>query len=233
MQKNTKMCLKLRSMVSKAVIIFLKAPEQGRVKTRLSRFLDETFVLELYKGFVFDTLDALETGGDKLVCFWPPQREKSLKLWLGNDLDYFSQKGSDIGKRMSNAFFEIFNRGYAQALLIGTDIPELDSEVITLAHQALQTADAVIGPTCDGGYYLIGFKRASFSQNIFKGINWSTSSVLAQTCHVMKKMSLHYKLLPELNDIDTPEDLTAFINRVKKGGKAGKKTINVLSAYED
>jgi rSAM/selenodomain-associated transferase 1 len=220
-------------MDDRAVIVFLKAPEQGCVKTRLSMDLDESFVLGLYKGFVCDTLDILETGGDTFVCFWPPETGDSLKRLLGNELGYFHQKGNDLGERMSNAFKEIFKKGYEKALLIGTDIPELDRDIIRLAHQALQTADAVIGPTGDGGYYLIGFQNAVFPEDIFNEISWSTASVLDQTLKAMNRMSLQYKLLATLNDIDTSGDLKALIDRVKKGGKAGKRTLKILRAYED
>lgn len=220
-------------MVSKAAIVFLRVPEKGRVKTRLSKFLSETFVLELYKGFIGDILEALETAGDKVLYSWPPGKEEILQRWLENKYIISVQQGDDLGQRMFNAFVDIFKKGYDQALLIGTDIPELSKEIIALAYKTLETEDVVIGPSGDGGYYLIGFRKPKFSKNIFKGIDWSTKKVLDQTLHAIKKISIQYKLLPELNDIDTKKDFEALVSRVKKGGQIGEKTRKILTAYED
>ncbi|CCK81433.1 TIGR04282 family arsenosugar biosynthesis glycosyltransferase [Desulfobacula toluolica] len=220
-------------MISKAIIVFLRAPEEGRVKTRLSRGLSNAFVLELYKAFVCDTLEALALTGDKHLYFWPRGKEKILQKWLGTQYQYSLQQGEDIGQRMANAFVDIFKKGYDSALLVGTDIPELSTNLICLAYDALQTKDAVIGPSSDGGYYLIGFEKSAFLKNMFDGIDWSTSAVMDQTIKIMNRMSIRYKLLEEMNDIDTPADFNALIERVKKGGKAGKRTHRILDAYED
>jgi len=219
-------------MASKAVIVFFKVPEKGRVKTRLSKFLNDTFVLELYKGFVGDILEALETMGEKVLYFWPPGKKETLQKWLGNDYRFSVQQGDDLGQRMSNAFQDIFKKGYNRALLIGTDIPELSKEVICQAYEILQTRGAVIGPSGDGGYYLIGFKKSAFSKSIFQEIDWSTKSVLDQTVRAMDSMAIQYELLCELSDIDTPKDLDALVNRVEKGGKIGKRTLKILKSYE-
>lgn len=219
-------------MISKAVIVFLKVPEKGRVKTRLAQFLDETFVLELYKGFVGDILDALKNCGETKLYSWPPGKRQLLENWLGTRYHFFAQNGNNIGQRMSNAFIDTFKSGTAHALLIGTDIPELSENVIFKAYRALQTTDAVIGPSSDGGYYLIGFQKTAFSKNIFKGIDWSTHRVLDQTLQAMDNRGIVYTLLPKLADIDTLEDLNALTGRVKKGGKTGERTRRILSSYE-
>lgn len=216
-----------------AVIVFLKAPETGRVKTRLSGVLDPAALLDLYRAFIGDTLEALETAGKVFICFSPPEAKEGLRSWLGEGYDYLPQQGADLGERMSNAFEEIFNRGYSSALLIGTDIPELTRDHMAEARQALSTTDAVIGPTGDGGYYLIGFQKPAFSNAVFHGIPWSTTSVLDQTLKAMTQASLQYKLLSRLEDIDTPEDLNALILRLKTGKSAGKRTLKMLNAYED
>ncbi len=220
-------------MMDRVVIVFLRAPEKGRVKTRLSKLLNDTFVLELYKAFVEDTLDTLDTVGDKALCFWPPGGKKSLQKWLGKNYDFLVQRGDDIGQKMSAAFADIFKKGYTYAVLIGTDIPELSENMITLAFQTLQTTDAVIGPSGDGGYYLIGFKKSGFSNSIFKGINWSTPRVFDQTLEALDRDSIQYSRLPQLNDIDMPEDLDALARRMKSGGKIGKRTLKLLTSYEN
>ena len=218
-------------MMDRVVIVFLRAPEKGRVKTRLSKFLNDTFVLELYKGLVKDTLDVIETSGDNALYFWPPGKKEVLQKWLGNKYAFLVQKGDNLGQKMSNAFVDMFKKGYTHALLIGTDIPELSANIITLAYQELQTADAVIGPSDDGGYYLIGFQKSGFSKIIFEGIDWSTTLVLDQTLQAMDRVSIQYRLLPGLNDIDTPKDFDALSCRVKDGGKIGKRTLKMLNSY--
>jgi hypothetical protein len=220
-------------MTSKAVIVFLKAPETGRVKTRLSRSLNKPFVLELYKGFVADTLDVLESAGDKYLYVWPPGKEDAFQKWLGSQYMFCPQKGDDLGQRMANAFADIFKKGYDAAVLIGTDIPELTTDVMSQADTALLNKDAVIGPASDGGYYLIGFQKSSFSTRVFEGIDWSTNAVLDQTRQAMNHLSIEYELLTEMDDIDTPEDLNALVERVKKGGKIGIQTLKVLASDAD
>lgn len=219
-------------MTSEAVLVFLRAPEEGRVKTRLSKCLNPAFVLALYRGFVGDTLDALNAFEDKILYFWPPGKEKMLENWLGSGCVFSCQRGEDIGQRMANAFQDIFKKGYTRAILIGVDIPELGHDVIELAFKALQTRDAVIGPSADGGYYLIGFQKKSFSKDIFDDIDWSTEKVLNQSVRAMSRLSIQYELLPELSDIDTPEDLKALSDRVRKGGRAGRRTLKILNGNE-
>ncbi|MBU1342589.1 MAG: TIGR04282 family arsenosugar biosynthesis glycosyltransferase [Proteobacteria bacterium] len=219
-------------MASNAVIVFLKVPEKGQVKTRLSECLSQTFVLALYKGFVSDILETIETAGDKFLYFWPPGGKKRLINFLGNRYVFFPQQGQDLGERMANAFVDTFKKGYTQAILIGTDIPELGKEVIAQACEILESEDAVIGPSDDGGYYLIGFRNTTFSKMIFTQIDWSTKAVLDQTLRAMNQRSIDCKQLLKLSDIDTHEDLTALADRVKKGGKIGTRTLEILSSYE-
>jgi len=134
---------------------------------------------------------------------------------------------------MSNAFKDTFLNGYETAVLMGTDIPEFSSDILLLAQKALQTKDVVIGPTVDGGYYLIGFKSSSFSSIFFNKIDWSTPAVFDQTLCLIKQESRSWKRLPLLEDIDTLEDLKALSKRVKSGGKVGRKTLKTLALYED
>jgi rSAM/selenodomain-associated transferase 1 len=220
-------------MVSKATIVFLRVPEKGKVKTRLGEFLDQAFVLKMYKGFVEDVLEAIETIGVKALFFYPSDKKNLLENWLGKKYDFYRQKGDDLGQRIANAFKEIFKKGYTQVILIGTDIPELSRDIIISAHIALEKKDVVIGPSGDGGYYLIGFQKTSFSTSVFKDIDWSTRIVFDQTLRAIKKENLQYEILSQLNDIDTLEDLNALACRLKSGGKSGKRTFENLRTFEN
>ncbi|MFA5903949.1 MAG: TIGR04282 family arsenosugar biosynthesis glycosyltransferase [Desulfobacula sp.] len=223
---------KERSTIKRGVIVFLKAPEKGNVKTRLSRVLDESFVLELYKGFIQDTLYVLQSFPDKFIYFSTFEKEGDLRTWLGDEYQYAVQTGKDLGEKMSNAFREVFSKGYDRLVLIGTDIPEITETVLIRAFDVLETEDAVIGPATDGGYYLIGFKKESFSEKIFQGLNWSTKDVFQETLKVMDKMNLRYERILELNDVDTPEDLKSLTLRIRSGVKIGCHTRKMLDSYE-
>ncbi|OGR28719.1 MAG: hypothetical protein A2277_10520 [Desulfobacterales bacterium RIFOXYA12_FULL_46_15] len=217
----------------KAVIVFLKFPEKGKVKTRLSKVLDESFVLALYKGFIHDTLLALQSFPDISIYFLPLEKEGHLRSWLGNGYQYFAQTGKDLGEKMSNAFKDVFQRGYDRLLLIGTDIPEITETVLLQAFRILETKDAVIGPAADGGYYLIGFRKESFSEKIFHDMNWSARDVFQHTMKSMDMLCLKYEQVARLHDVDTAEDLDALSLRVKNGGRIGPHIRNMLKSYEN
>ena len=219
-------------MRNNAVIVFLKAPEKGKVKTRLSMSLDESFVLELYKGFIDDTLAILESFQDTFIYFLPPEKGNEPISWPGNKYQYFLQTGKDLGEKMSNAFKDGFKRGYDRLVLIGTDIPEITETVLLLAFEILEAKDAVIGPATDGGYYLIGFRKESFSEKIFHDMNWSTKDVFGETLKAMDRTGIKYDRVSELNDVDTPEDLKSLILRMKSGGRIGSHTRKMLESYE-
>jgi len=218
-------------MANKAVIVFLKAPEKGRVKTRLSNSLDKGFVLELYKAFVKDTLDAVVPLGRPIVFFWPKNKKKAVTEWLGDDILSFPQQGVDLGQRMAHAFKTVFDAGYDRAVLIGTDIPQLNSDILTRAFENLESAPAVIGPSKDGGYYLIGFQKQTFSSRVFEGIDWSTPHVLEQTQAVMDTNNISFSRVETLNDIDTIADLKDLADELEDGCRVGRHTRAMLEKY--
>lgn len=118
------------------------------------------------------------------------------------------QSGESLGKRMEQAFEEVFQLGYTAVQIIGSDCPELTPEIIDAGFTALETKDTVIGPTSDGGYYLLGLRHQTSS--IFQNKEWSTASVFADTLQDLKKLFKTYEILPELSDIDTEQDWIAY-----------------------
>jgi rSAM/selenodomain-associated transferase 1 len=115
--------------------------------------------------------------------------------------------GENLGERMKNGFLEAFSMNFKRVVLIGSDIPDLPLEFIEEAFTSLLEKDAVIGPSTDGGYYLIGFKDKSFSPRVFEGIPWSTKRVFEETMNVSKQEELLVHTLQPLTEIDTIEDL--------------------------
>ena len=193
------------------VIIFVRAPEKGAVKTRLAASLGEIPVLGLYKAFVSDLMQMLDKGEyPLLVSFYPPDAEAKINEWLGSPCHLTPQRGDDLGERMMNAFREAFSQGFQTAVLIGSDTPDLPCSFIDEAFLSLRSHDVVIGPSVDGGYYLIGFRGETFLPSTFEGIPWSTAQVFQKTTEVLSEKKYQIKILPMLRDIDTLNDLQIF-----------------------
>ncbi len=217
------------------VIGFLKVPPRVPVKTRLSKSLGREIVVNLYKNFVLDVLEMLQTGRHTVViCFYPPQALHEITSWLGRDhgYDYLPQQGDDLGQRMENAFDKMFYKGYQRAILMGTDFPDLPGRIIDEAFESLHKNDVVIGPTVDGGYYLIGFNSHSFLPAVFDKMPWGSDSVFQKTVTVLKSNRSRIHFLPPWRDIDTYQDLEFFIKRHATQGSAASNTAAYLAGIK-
>jgi len=212
MKKNMKA---RRSMPeASSVILFVRSPERGKVKSRLAAAIGGKMALEVYKAFVLDIMETLKRGHYPFRIFFSPRNaEDRVTNWLGRDFMYSPQRGSDIGKKMENAFVQSFSEGSERVVLIGSDIPDLPNSIIHRAFSSLDKCDAVLGPASDGGYYLIGFKKTSFLPDVFHGIPWSTPSVYRETMEVFCRSNYRVHTLRQWNDVDTLDDLRAFFTR--------------------
>jgi rSAM/selenodomain-associated transferase 1 len=211
------------------ILFFIKSPERGQVKRRLAASLGETVATELYSTFVIDALATLDTCQARVVvCFYPPEGEKSIVAWLGRHHSYLPQRGADLGQRMKNAFFFAFDRGFEQVIIVGSDIPDLPRNIIEDAFESLHSRDAVFGPSFDGGYYLIGFRRDTFQPQAFDGIVWGTETVLQETIDCLRTTGLSLHTLPTWNDIDTLADLKDLFQRHRQTAFSSSQTISYL-----
>ncbi len=164
-----------------------------------------------YKRFVLQMLATLNKGTFLFyICFHSGDDLNDLKNWLGGHYLYMRQIGENLGERMKNAFIEAFSMNFRRVVLIGSDIPGLPLEFIEEAFTSLEETDVVIGPSLDGGYYLIGFKDKKFCPAAFKGIPWSTERVFEETMKVLKREGLTVHTLQPQRDIDTIEDLKSL-----------------------
>ncbi len=214
---------------NRSILLFVRYPEIGRVKTRLETHLDQDKILSLYRYFIEDILSTLHGYEYPVsVCYWPPEKGEDIQAWLGASLAYCPQKGEDIGQRMRNAFTEAFANDVDQAILLGSDFPDLDPLIIDQAFDALSRNDVTLGPAVDGGYYLIGFNRHTFSKEVFTGISWGTEQVFEETIRKIEHAGLKVHLLPEWQDIDTFEDLWLFYKRAGHKGLEGLRTMQYL-----
>lgn len=191
-------------MAYKCVLYFVKYPEPGKVKTRLAKSIGIEAAANAYRGLAesgFRTLQELARNEFKVtVMFDPPDKEREIKEWLSGASDYVSQKGNDLGDRLSNAFKKSFSEEACAVIALGSDTLGLKKEVIEKAFDTLQYYDVAIGPAKDGGYYLIGCKE--INENLFENIPWSTPDVLEATLGWIREEGLSYGLLPELEDLD-------------------------------
>jgi uncharacterized protein len=200
----------------RTILLFVKNPEPGRVKTRLAAGVGNRFAAEIYRAFVEDVLAAcLEAGVPVTVMVSPREAVEEVRLWLGSAHRYEAQAGDDLGERMSDAFRRVFDAGFGEAILVGSDIPDLRPEVLAEGFGALSVNHAVIAPAKDGGYYAVGFRSDGFQPAVFQGVEWSTDSVFTRTCNLMEQSRIQYHVLPMGEDVDTYQDLQNLMVRTE------------------
>ncbi len=198
------------------VILFLKDFQAGRVKTRLAARLGDQGALDMYRAMVADLLANLEPLKDIIVPYFDSypeaiESDSSVSVLLSQG-KLRVQEGWDLGDRMSNAFREVFSDGAERAVLIGSDIPEIDDDLLEGYFKMLRTFPMAIGPAADGGYYLIGFQKQRFDPRLLSGVEWSTELVFEQTLEKARSLELLCYVGKELQDIDTIEDLESILS---------------------
>jgi rSAM/selenodomain-associated transferase 1 len=195
-------------MKKEALLVFQKNPLKGKVKSRLAATVGEEVALDIYQFLVEQTFKAVR-GMDQAVLvffsdFIPEENQNPNQVMK-------IQQGNDLGEKMKNAFEEAFFLGFHKVVIIGTDCPDLTSDLLCQSFEQLDQTDLVIGPAGDGGYYLLGMK--STHPFLFEDIEWSTSQVFSQTLAAAKKNNLSFGQLPVLHDIDEEEDWKRFITQ--------------------
>jgi len=202
-------CMSIKlTTVRHRLIVFGRYPVPGETKTRLIPLLGPAGAADIQKILMEKIVGearrtAASKGCDLEVCFSSGSADK-LETWLGPGVLFSPQVSGDLGQRMFAAFSRAFADGCCSALLMGTDVPDLTAAYLASALTALERNDLVIGPSRDGGYFLMGLKRPV---NLFEHIDWSTDRVLAQTLEQAKHLDLDVHLLDPLSDIDTPDDM--------------------------
>ncbi len=194
-------------MSATRIVVFAKAPQPGRVKTRLIPALGAEGAAALAAGMLVHTLGvAIEAGlGEAELCASPAPDDPAWQgIALPAALRWSAQGEGDLGARMAGAARRVLAGG-ERVLLIGTDCPALDAGCLRAASDALDAAEAVIVPSFDGGYVLLGLRR--FDPTLFADIAWSTPSVATVTRARLCALGWNHRVLPALHDIDLPEDL--------------------------
>lgn len=189
---------------SDTLVVFVRHPIPGRTKTRLAARIGEDAAARLYDAFVRDLVGRF--AGAAFAVRWdvaPPDPGFAERFGVAPG-DCGVQTGEDLGARMRDAFARSLTRDGRRCVLIGSDAPHLPLARVEEAFERLSACDVVLGPAMDGGYYLIGMRRP---HELFSGISWSTSSVLAQTMERAGALGLEVIQLEEDFDVDETEDL--------------------------
>ena len=186
------------------LIIFVKNPEKGHVKTRLAASIGDEKALEIYLQLLAHTRKVTTDLEVHKAVFYSKHIDENDE-WPSPPFLKRIQCEGGLGIKMAEAFKQAFQMGYQKVCLIGTDIYELTPEVIEEAFLSLSKHDTVIGPAKDGGYYLIGMKKLHAS--IFEGKTWSTPTVCQDTIQDIENLGLSCQLVDTLNDIDEFDDL--------------------------
>jgi len=200
-----------------ALIMFAKFPENGKVKTRLAKGAGENFATGFYRvcaEYTFSEAVKLKSARFKLFVYCFSESDlKNVAEWAGGEFDVRAQAGENLGERMKNSFKDVFSEEFKKAIIIGTDLPDISAELINTASSKLDVYDFVIGPSCDGGYYLLGMK--DFTPELFFNIEWSSSSVLTSTFRKISILKKNYYLLDEKKDVDSVQDLKDWLHHSK------------------
>ena len=191
------------------ILLFLKAPRPGLVKTRLAKDLGvdgETTASEIYRKIVKHTISVIPDAYNLHVYFAPKEAENEMKAWLGDDIQLSPQIDGSLGEKLDAACSESFDKNSNPVILLGGDCADITEQHLLEAGDHLLNSNAVIGPALDGGYWLLGLHKNL--PGIFKNIPWSKSEVYTETIKRFNELELSPQTLDLLEDIDDLPSLT-------------------------
>jgi rSAM/selenodomain-associated transferase 1 len=211
-----------------ALIVVAKEPVPGLTKTRLCPPCTPESAAELYHCLMLDTLALMARleGVDHTIAYAPSSAHGHFASHAPNDFLLIPQEGANLGERLANALSYHLDLGYRQVAIMNSDGPTLPLAYLAEAFSALEDADISLGPSRDGGYYLIGMKR--LHANLFQGISWSTEHVFAQTLGRCRRLGLTVHQLPQWYDIDVGADLDRLHRDLARNPEAAPHTWTFL-----
>lgn len=188
---------------SRSLVIFANAPEKGRVKSRIAADLGADVALTAYRTLAEHAVAAAShvEWCRKTIAYAPNEKGDAMREWFGDLFDYRAQGDGDLGRRMLAALERAFADGADRVILIGVDCPGVTEAVIGEAFNRLDQADVVIGPSFDGGYYLIGMKKPQ--KALFTEIPFGTGDTLQKTLTVARRSGIRVSLLEWKRDVNT------------------------------
>ncbi len=223
----------------KRLILFTRYPKPGTTKTRMIPKLGTEGAALLQCQMTEHILSSVTRfAGLQSIAVqvrYEGGSQKLMREWLGTKFDYRPQGHGDIGIRMARALGEGFEDGSQAVVIIGSDIPDITSDILESAFNGLANQELVVGPAADGGYYLIGMHRSAINRAnplIFKGIQWGTDAVLSQTLAIARDLKLKYYLLDTLKDVDRPEDMVVWYRSVKRRSESKRLSVIIPTLNE-
>jgi rSAM/selenodomain-associated transferase 1 len=211
--------------------IFAKYWQPGEVKTRLAKVIGAEPASELYKAFLSGMLKQFAHVGERReLCYSPSDQRDAFMAMVGSNWDLSPQTRGDLGDRMRHFFTQAFKRGAQRVVLLGSDSPTLPTEFVQQAFQSLRTCPVALGPTEDGGYYLVG--ASQHVPPIFDGVDWSTSEVWRQTVEHLAAAECPFAELPAWYDVDEMRDLSRLLTDLKRQHTTELGSSDLLSAAE-
>lgn len=210
------------SRTDDCLILFAKEPLRGKVKTRLAREIGEVRATSLYDALLRDSADRFQRVEASLaLCYSPATATRFFsELWPGALL--LIQPEGDLGARMASAFERAFDLGFERVAAVGADAPHVDPGWIDAAFERLRERPLVLGPTDDGGYWLIGLSENA--PELFRNVHWGTSRVLGETRRRAEHLRLELSELQQTFDVDRPEDLGAMREFLERTSSACPRT---------
>ena len=216
----------------RALVIVGKAPRPGRSKTRLVPPLTYSEAAALSEAFLLDTVElAVGLAWDRVSLIHPSIAEEAelLRRFLPAGVELCAQHGDGLGEALRGAFVDHFAQGFERVVLVDSDSPTLPAQLLEAACAGLQDHDLTIGPTVDGGYYLLGLRARHDA--LFESIAWSTPAVYRQTLERAVGMTVHR--LPEWYDVDVPEDLVRLHAQLHDlPGSVAPQTRQTLATFQ-
>jgi len=202
------------SPVRNQLVVLLKAPRTGSVKTRLAEGIGPEAACAVYQQLVATLLANLAPLPSVELCFTPADASAEVVPWLRAGWSSQPQVAGDLGARLHAVFLRHFQAGACRVVVIGADSPEVMPADVATAWQALADHDVVLGPAVDGGYWLVGL--CAPQEQLFTAMPWSTDAVLAETQRRARASGLRVALLRELSDVDTVADWERWRHRSGK-----------------
>ena len=187
-----------------ALVIFVRNPILGQVKTRLAKDIGDKLALAIYLQLLQHTLKITRGLSFRKFIYYADE-VSDYDLWSVPGYTKRKQNGTDLGERMLNSFKELFEQSFNRIIIIGSDCLQLQTENLQEAVALLESNVAVMGPASDGGYYLLGLTK--LYPELFVNKPWSTDQVFAKTIDDFNNLGISYALLEELSDIDDITDL--------------------------
>ena len=201
------------------------------MKTRLAAEVGPCHACELSRCFVLDLLQTLSSDAWSFcLALYPWDKKDAMTDIVGQSLLQLPQRGNDLGERMEGVFADAFSGGIQEVVMIGSDVPDLPPEFVTEAFEALADHDAVLGPACDGGYYLVGLRRETCRNHLFDHLPWGTPEIFSLQMKRFGDRGLRVYILPPWQDVDTLADLANLSRLAGMTPFADSRTMRYLQS---